>query len=361
MLVRSSSYQSQYIFGKDFHLRRLQKVTTESFPPAGGNRKLIGHGICIYIYTLQTSKGQANCLTEWFCFTPHGNSEFTQVWIAWERPAGPYLNSGHSGHSCFISCWIRWASEMWNHIQAWDTCSVACSLVCLCSVCVSPLVLPFTGSSDISPLPTELLQPRGLVGRNPTEFFACDVNRLFVTLAKSVGRNLFLTLALCFSTCCFKRECTPVSVLYRKRITSYPPQTSLVAANREAWTGDWRLLVTCAWQWLHCTGAYRILSPCHDLLSSYSVLHPLAAISGLTFCGANKTRRKTEHLLDWDSLHRSGQEHGSLAPRNVLVGRLSVEVGAGQVVPDQLEQRKQWMFHTTVEISGRFRSTLFSL
>lgn len=105
-------------------------------------------------------------------------------------------------------------------------------------VCVSPLVLPFTGSSDISPLPTELLQPRGLVGRNPTEFFACDVNRLFVTLAKSVGRNLFLTLALCFSTCCFKRECTPVSVLYRKRITSYPPQTSLVAANREAWTGD---------------------------------------------------------------------------------------------------------------------------
>ena len=143
------------------------------------------------------------------------------------------------------------------HILAWDTCSVACSLVCLCSVCVSPLVLPFTGSSDISPLPTELLQPKGLVGRNPTELFACDVNRLFVTLAKSVGRNLFLTLALCFSTCCFKRECKPVSVLYRKRITSYPPQTSLVAANREAWTGDWRLLVTCAWQWLHCTGAYR--------------------------------------------------------------------------------------------------------
>ena len=50
MLVRSSSYQSQYIFGKDFHLRRLQKVTTESFPPAGGNRKLIGHGIYVYIY-----------------------------------------------------------------------------------------------------------------------------------------------------------------------------------------------------------------------------------------------------------------------------------------------------------------------
>ena len=49
MLVRSSSYQSQYIFGKDFHLRRLQKVTTESFPPAGGDRKLIGHGIYIYI------------------------------------------------------------------------------------------------------------------------------------------------------------------------------------------------------------------------------------------------------------------------------------------------------------------------
>jgi hypothetical protein len=50
MLVRSSSYQSQYIFGKDFHLRRLQKVTTESFPPAGGIRKLIGHGIYVFIY-----------------------------------------------------------------------------------------------------------------------------------------------------------------------------------------------------------------------------------------------------------------------------------------------------------------------
>lgn len=115
---------------------------------------------------------------------------------------------------------------------------------------------------------------------------------------------------------------------------------------------DWRLKVArhlC----LTMAALHRCLSPCHDFLSGYSVLHPLAAISGLTFCGANKTRRKTEHLLDWDSLHRSGQEHGSLAPRNVLVGRPSVEVGAGQVVPDQLEQRKQRMFHTTVEISGR--------
>ena len=139
MLVRSSSYQSQYIFGKDFHLRRLQKVTTESFPPAGGDRKLIGHGIYIYyIYTLQTSKGQANCLTEWLCFTPHGSSEFTQVWIAWERPAGPYLNSGHSGHSCFISCWIQWASEMWNHIFWLETLVLSHVHLFVCVLCVFP-------------------------------------------------------------------------------------------------------------------------------------------------------------------------------------------------------------------------------
>ena len=55
-------------------------------------------------------------------------------------------------------------------------------------------------------------------------------------------------------------------------------------------------------------------------LSSYSA-----------FVGQQRRLTKPQHLLDWDSLHRSGQEHGSLAPRNVLVGRLSVEVGTGQV------------------------------